>query len=96
MRRIYLVTYDIADDKRLRKVFKKMNGYGEHLQYSVFQCELSDKERALMIAELNPLINHREDQILVFSLGPAESYNASATLAIGRPYVFVERHAVVV
>lgn len=96
MRRIYLVTYDIADDKRLRKVFKKMNGYGEHLQYSVFQCELSDKERAQMIAELNPLINHREDQILVFSLGPAESYNASATLAIGRPYVFVERHAVVV
>ncbi len=96
MRRIYLVTYDIANDKRLRKVFKKMSGYGEHLQYSVFQCELSDKERAQMIAELNPLINHREDQILVFSLGLAESYNAGATLAIGRPYVFVERHAVVV
>jgi len=96
MRRIYLVAYDIADDKRLRRVFKKMNGYGEHLQYSVFQCELSDKERAQMIAELNPLINHREDQILVFSLGAAESYNASATLAIGKPYVFVERHAIVV
>lgn len=96
MRRIYLVTYDISNDKRLRKVFKKMNGYGEHLQYSVFQCELSDKERAQMIAELTPLINHKEDQVLVFSLGAAESYNAGATLAIGRPYVFVERNAVVV
>lgn len=96
MRRIYLVTYDIANDKRLRQVFKKMNGYGEHLQYSVFQCELSDKERIQMVAELNTLINHREDQVLVFSLGPAESYNATATLAIGKPYEFVERHAIVV
>ena len=96
MRRIYLVTYDITDDKRLRQVFKKMNGYGEHLQYSVFQCELSDKERAQMTAELNPLINHNEDQILIFILGHAESYNAQATQALGRPYVFVERHAIVV
>ena len=96
MRRVYLVTYDITDDKRLRRVFKKMNGYGEHLQYSVFQCELSDKERIQMIAELNPLIHHGEDQILIFNLGQTESYNANATTAIGRPYVFVERHAVVV
>ena len=53
-----------------------------------------DKERAQMVAELNPLINHREDQILIFSLGPAESYTASS--AIGGLYVFVERHAIVV
>ena len=96
MRRIYLVTYDICDDKRLRRVFTKMRAYGEHLQYSVFQCELSDRERVQMIAELNPVIHHKEDQILIFSLGPAEGYNAEATLAIGRPYQFVERHAIVV
>lgn len=96
MRRVYLVTYDISDDRRLRAVFKKMNGFGEHLQYSVFQCELSDKERMEMIAALNPLINHNEDQILVFSLGPADGYNAGATLSLGRPYDFVERHAIVV
>ena len=96
MRHVYLVTYDISDNERLRRVFKKMNGYGEHLQYSVFQCELSDKEHAQMIADLNPLINHREDQILLFALGPTEGYNASSTLAIGKPYVFVERHAIVV
>ncbi len=96
MRRVYLVTYDVSDDKRLRQVFKKMNGYGEHLQYSVFQCELSDKERIQMIAELNTLIHHREDQVLIFSLGPSESYNANATIALGKPYEFVERHAIVV
>ena len=96
MRRIYLVTYDIADDKRLRNVFKKMRGFGEHLQLSVFQCELSDKERIRMIAELTPLINHKEDQILIFTLGPAEGFNAKSTVALGQPYAFVERHAIVV
>lgn len=96
MRRVYLVTYDISDDKRLKRVFTKMSGFGEHLQYSVFQCELSDKERIEMIAALSPLLNHKEDQVLIFSLGPSDGYNAGATLALGRPYVFIERHAIVV
>ena len=31
MRQSYLVCYDICDDKRLRKVFQTMRGYGDHL-----------------------------------------------------------------
>ena len=34
MRSSYLVCYDISDDKRLRKVFKLMRGFGDHLQFS--------------------------------------------------------------
>src|SRR3546814_3297354 len=30
---LYIVAYDISDDKRLRKVFKLMKGYGEWLQF---------------------------------------------------------------
>ena len=41
MRTSYLVSYDISDDKRLRQVFKIMRGYGDHLQYSVFECQLT-------------------------------------------------------
>ena len=37
----YWVCYDICDDKRLRKVFQTMRGYGDHLQYSVFECQLT-------------------------------------------------------
>jgi len=28
---LYLVTYDICDPKRLRKVYRLMRGYGDHL-----------------------------------------------------------------
>jgi CRISPR-associated protein Cas2 len=45
MRNVYLVCYDVADDKRLRKTYKTMCGFGDPLQYSVFRCELSAVER---------------------------------------------------
>ena len=41
MRTSYLVCYDISDDKRLRKVFKLMRGFGDHLQFSVFECQFT-------------------------------------------------------
>jgi len=37
MERLYLVCYDIRDDKRWRRLYKAMKGYGEWLQLSVFQ-----------------------------------------------------------
>ena len=38
---LYIVAYDIADPKRWRRVFRLMEGFGEWLQLSVFQCRLS-------------------------------------------------------
>ena len=96
MRRIHIVTYDIADDKRLRLVHRKMRGYGDHLQYSVFRCELSDKEKIQMIAELDELLHHTEDQVLIIPLGPADGYNHANIQALGKPYTYAERCATVV
>ena len=45
MRTTFLVCYDIADDKRLRKVFKTCCNFGDHLQFSVFECDLSPSEK---------------------------------------------------
>ena len=33
--RLYIITYDISDDRRWRRVFKLMKGYGRWLQLSV-------------------------------------------------------------
>ena len=35
---LFVIVYDISDTKRWRRVFRLMNGYGEWLQLSVFQC----------------------------------------------------------
>lgn len=96
MRNRYLVSYDISDEKRLRKVFKKMKGFGLHLQYSVFECDLSEKELAILKEAINPLINHDDDQVLIVDLGPEDGRGSSCISSLGIPYKVRERKAIVV
>ena len=70
MRQTYIVCYDICDDKRLRRVFKTLRGWGDHLQYSVFRCELTHRELVELRAELGAIIHHTEDQVLFVDVGP--------------------------
>ena len=53
MRSSYLVCYDIADDKRLRRVFKTMRGWGDHLQFSVFEYQLTAADFVKLRADLS-------------------------------------------
>jgi len=87
MRTTYLVCYDIADAKRLRLVFKTCCNFGDHLQYSVFECDLSASERIELERELGCIIHHGEDQVLFVSLGPAEGRGDRVIHALGMPYV---------
>ncbi len=69
MRRRYLLTYDVCDAKRLRKMFKTMKGYGEPLQYSVFVCDLSRSEYLMMKHDVGRTLNHAEDRVMIVDLG---------------------------
>jgi CRISPR-associated protein Cas2 len=84
VRKLLIVTYDISDPKRLRKVFKAMKGFGQHLQLSVFRCDLTEMERFEMIGALQDLIHHGEDQILLIDLGPSDGRSVRVD-SIGRP-----------
>ena len=96
MRQTYIVTYDISHPKRLRKVYKLMKGYGEHLQLSVFRCELSHRGLVELRARLGDIIRSDQDQVLFVDVGPEEGRGATSISALGRAYVAPERHAVVV
>lgn len=91
MRSCYIVTYDICDPKRLRKVFRTCRNYGNHLQYSVFECDLTAREKVQLEAELNLIINNREDQVLFIALGPSESRGERDISAIGKAYVKIDQ-----
>ena len=81
----YVVSYDICDDRRLRAIYKAMRGFGDHLQYSVFRCDLSRRERVEMIAALHALMDHSVDQVLVIDLGPTEGRAADCIEANRSP-----------
>ena len=84
MRNRFIVAYDVSDAKRLRRTFKKMNGFGEPVQYSVFACDLSRKERVLMEEALVEIINLKEDRVLIIDTGPVEGRSAEKLTTLGR------------
>jgi CRISPR-associated protein Cas2 len=90
------VAYDVSDPKRLRDVFKKMRGFGDPVQYSVFQCDLSPVEKIMMMSAIGEIINHSVDQILIVDIGPAEGRGDRCIEVMGCPKPPRERHAVVV
>jgi len=67
-----VVSYDIMEPKRLASVHKVMIGYGQPLHYSVFRCDLNSKGMDAMVADLDGIINHGEDRIMIIDMGPAE------------------------
>jgi CRISPR-associated protein Cas2 len=85
-RNTYIVTYDIANDKRLKAVFKTCKNHGTHLQFSVFECDLNARELVQLQRELKQIINHDQDQVLFISLGPAEGRGQRVISALGLPY----------
>ncbi len=87
MRNRYLVAYDISDAGRLRAVFRTMRGFGDSLQYSVFSCDLSAKERVMLEEALTAVINVREDRVLIVDTGPAEARGTKAIRALGRQWL---------
>jgi CRISPR-associated protein Cas2 len=70
-RRRYLVAYDIRDDQRLRSIAKCMVGYGQRIQYSVFVCDLSDREKIALRGDVTTLMKEPEDSVMIVDLGAA-------------------------
>lgn len=95
MRRVCIVSYDISDPRRWRQVYRTMRGFGEHIQLSVFCCDLTAAQRVTMIGALESVIDRNEDQILLIDLGPSQAQPVSQVEALGRPLAVRDRGPVV-
>lgn len=93
--RLYIVTYDIGDQKRWRRIFNVMNGYGEWLQFSVFQCRLSRQRHATLVGLLDEIIHHDDDHVLFLDLGSADQVDPRVT-SLGKDFKAVAREPVIV
>lgn len=85
-RRHYLISYDVADDKRRNRIFKLLRDNGDHAQYSVFFCQLNEAELAEVRGRLNEILHHREDQALILDLGEAHNPLDAGLECFGRRY----------
>lgn len=92
---LYLVTYDIRDERRWRRVFRTMQGYGQWLQLSVFQCRLGRMRVLQLEAALRAEVNLAQDHVLILDLGPAEGVRPHVR-SLGKTFEPVRREAVIV
>ena len=83
MRRRYLITYDVADDKRRTTLFEMLRDLGDHAQFSVFFAELSPAELARFRGEASAVVHHDRDQVLIVDLGRADDAELRDPLSAG-------------
>lgn len=93
---LYIVTYDIADDKRWRGIFKLMHGYGEWLQLSVFQCRLTRSRHIQLCQSLGELISLSDDHVVIIDVGVAEDVEPKVLTIGKRGFAPIERTPVIV
>lgn len=73
MRQDILVSYDVnTQDKegrrRLRKVARSCEGYGQRVQFSVFECTVNDVELEKLRARLVNIIDVKLDSLRIYHL----------------------------
>jgi CRISPR-associated protein Cas2 len=66
-----IISYDIVEDKRRTKVLKLLKGYGTHVQYSVFECDLSKLQLDKVGRELRAIIDLNTDSVRCYILDAA-------------------------
>ena len=94
-RRRYIVSYDIADPRRLRKVARIVEGFGTRIQYSVFECPLDNLRLEKLKARLKDALNRDADQILFIDLGETAASTGLRIESIGLPYLVRSRLTIV-
>jgi CRISPR-associated protein Cas2 len=79
---LYVIAYDIPNDRRRTKVHKVLSGFGEWTQYSLFECFLDKKELVQLRAKLHALLEPDEDSVRVY---PLDTDNRALIETIGSP-----------
>lgn len=65
---LWVISYDIADARRRRLVSRELQGVGQRVQKSVFECRISPSRMNALRADLLEIINPQQDSVRYYSL----------------------------
>jgi CRISPR-associated protein Cas2 len=63
-----VISYDVPEDKRRTQIHKVLKSYGQWMQFSVFECNLTETEYAKLRVRLQKLIKPEQDSIRFYTL----------------------------
>ena len=65
---IWMIAYDVADNQRRQRLARALLGYGERIQYSVFECRLDARELVRLRRRILEIIDPESDSIRWYPL----------------------------
>ena len=66
---LHVVCYDIANDRRRRRLVRELEAFGVRVQESVFECWIDAEQRRRMERTLAALIRPEDDSLACYRLG---------------------------
>lgn len=65
---LYVVAYDIPDDRRRTRLHDRLQDFGFAVQYSVFECLLRPAQRKALTKAIDRIVDSEEDIVAVWKL----------------------------
>ena len=82
--RRYLIAYDVVNDARRLRVAKKLESYGDRIQYSVFVVDVRPARIVRLVEALEQIIDRQDDSVLLCDLGLLTALDDKRFLVVGR------------
>jgi CRISPR-associated protein Cas2 len=78
---LWIVAYDSPSSKRRRKIAQLLEGYGQRVQWSVFECRLRKQEINTLLERLRRLVHRHEDRV---RLWPVPEASCARVIQLGQ------------
>ena len=78
---LWIVAYDTPNAKRRRKLATLLEGYGQRVQWSVFECRLQKQELQALVARLNRVVQVDQDRV---RLWPVPESSCARVIQLGQ------------
>jgi len=84
------VAYDIADPRRLGRIFRHLRKLAFHLQYSVFLANLTQADLKILIKDIQNIIDPREDDVRIYPLPTDPDWNWLGSSPLPEATIYME------
>lgn len=67
-KKLYVVAYDLQDDRSRNKVAKLLGRYGVRVNFSVFECLFTERQLQSLLERMEKLMDKRTDRIIFYPI----------------------------
>lgn len=91
---LFIIIYDIPDDRRRNRIHRLLHQFGEPVQKSAFEARLTNWEKKRLVNYVQKIIKPEEDRFTIYPLGKKQEDDI-INLGKDRPLIIKENFFIV-